>query len=147
MTHHLILILSTRRCICHFTLHTPAQSHPCCVSSFPGMLSICCHAQDRLTGLLPLGPSTTWAAFQQQLVLWLGLPTGSFQVMLACSRASDHDQVQKIPVHEGTVSTISAHCPTDVALLCPRGIIAYISVYFAADSTVFWKVWISLQSN
>lgn len=60
--------------------------------------------QDRVTALLPLAPSTTWQAFQQQLMVWLGLPAGSFQVMLACSRASDREQVQKIPVHEGTVS-------------------------------------------
>lgn len=58
--------------------------------------------QDRVTALLPLAPSTTWQAFQQQLMVWLGLPAGSFQVMLACSRASDREQVQKIPVHEGT---------------------------------------------
>ena len=58
-----------------------------------------------MKGVLILAPHTAWPMFQQQLSARLDLPVGSYQVMLACSRASDPDQVQKIPVHEGTVSS------------------------------------------
>ena len=56
-----------------------------------------------MKGVLILTSHMGWPMFQQQLSARLDLPVGSYQVMLACSRASDPDQVQKIPVHEGTV--------------------------------------------
>jgi len=56
-----------------------------------------------MKGVLILASQMAWPSFQQQLSVRLGLPVGTYQVMLACSRASDPDQVQKIPVHEGTV--------------------------------------------
>ena len=62
-----------------------------------------------MRGVLILANHMAWPMFQQQLSARLDLPVGSYQVMLACSRASDPDQVQKIPVHEGTVRR-SAYC-------------------------------------
>ena len=59
-----------------------------------------------MKGVLILASQMAWPSFQQQLSVRLGLPVGSYQVMLACSRASDPDQVQKIPVHEGTVRSL-----------------------------------------
>lgn len=62
--------------------------------------------QERLKGLVPLSAGTTFQEFQQQLAQRVGLPAGQLQVVIACSRANEFDQLQKIPIHEGTVSAV-----------------------------------------
>ncbi len=59
---------------------------------------------DRLKGLVQLAAGTTFQDFQQQLAQRVGLPAAQLQVVIACSRANEFDQLQKIPIHEGTVS-------------------------------------------
>jgi hypothetical protein len=58
--------------------------------------------QERLKGLVQLSAGTTFQDFQQQLAQRIGLLPGQLQVVIACSRANEFDQLQKIPIHEGT---------------------------------------------
>jgi hypothetical protein len=62
--------------------------------------------QDRLKGLVQLAAGTTFQDFQQQLAQRVGLPAAQLQVVIACSRANEFDQLQKIPIHEGTNFTV-----------------------------------------
>lgn len=66
--------------------------------------------QDRLKGLVQLAAGTTFQDFQQQLAQRVGLPAAQLQVVIACSRANEFDQLQKIPIHEGTVSFRGIKC-------------------------------------
>jgi hypothetical protein len=71
--------------------------------------------QERLKGLVQLSAGTTFQDFQQQLAQRIGLLPGQLQVVIACSRANEFDQLQKIPIHEGTVShLVSSPCATMV---------------------------------
>lgn len=62
--------------------------------------------QERLKGLVQLSAGTTFQDFQQQLGQRVGLPPSQLQVVIACSRANEFDQLQKIPIHEGTVRIV-----------------------------------------
>jgi hypothetical protein len=65
--------------------------------------------QERLKGLVQLSAGTTFQDFQQQLAQRIGLLPGQLQVVIACSRANEYDQLQKIPIHEGTVRRATSH--------------------------------------
>lgn len=54
--------------------------------------------------MVTLATGTTFQEFQAQLAARVGLPPAQLQVVIACSRANEFDQLQKIPIHEGTVS-------------------------------------------
>lgn len=71
------------------------------VASYPFSYAGNCE-QERVKGVVQLATGTTYVDFQTQLASRVNLPVGALQVVIACSRANEFDQLQKIPIHEGT---------------------------------------------
>ena len=65
--------------------------------------------------MVQLATGTSYQDFAQQLAQRVGLPASQLQVVIACSRANEFDQLQKIPVHEGTVSDFPLQSPLPTA--------------------------------